>query len=125
MPILIQPRGGFSVQAGRFRHRITLQSCVSSRDSAGGIVKTWTNFLTGVPAVVEPISGREFFIARQIASTVDTSITIRWRAGILATMRVLYGSDAYDITAVLPDGDSGRRTLSLMCTKTSAEGFRT
>ncbi len=125
MPVLLGPKGGFSIQAGRFRHRITIQRRTTTRDSAGGIVETWTNFATGVPAVVEPASGREFFIARQIESTVDTSITIRWRPGISETMRVLHGSDAYDITAVLPDGDSGRKTISMMCTKRGAEGFRT
>ena len=124
MPVLLGPKGSYSIQAGRFRHRVTIQKRTTGRDSAGGIVESWTDFLTGVPAVVEPASGREFFLARQIASTVDTSITIRWRPGISETMRVLHGSDVYDITAVLPDGDSGRKTISMMCTSRGAAGFR-
>jgi len=103
---------------------VTLQSRTTGRDSTGGIVDTWTDYLTGVPAVIEPASGREYFIAKQIASTMDTSITIRWRPGIVETMRVLHGADVYDINSVLPDSDSGRETLSLICTKRGAEGFR-
>lgn len=125
MPVLLRPTGRFAIQAGRFRHRITLQRRTTARDSAGGTVEIWTNYISGIPAVVEPASGREFFTAQQIASTVDTSITIRWRPGISETMRALHGADIYDITAVLADADTGRETLSLMCTKRGAEGFRT
>jgi SPP1 family predicted phage head-tail adaptor len=117
-------RGSFAIQAGRFRHRITLETRTTTRDSAGGILETWTTFASGIPAVIEPISGREFFSARQIESTVDTSITIRWRPGVLETMRVLHGSDIYDVTAMLPDADTGRKTISLMCTRRNADGFR-
>lgn len=117
-------KGSFAVQAGRFRHRITLESRTSSRDAAGGVVDSWRVFASGVPAVIEPLGGREFFAARQIEATVDTVITIRWRPGVTETMRVLHGSDSYDITAALPDGDSGRKTISLMCTRRLAEGFR-
>ncbi len=124
MPILLGPKGGYSIQAGRFRHRVTIQARTTTRDSAGGVVETWRNFATGVPAVVEPASGKEFFIARQIESTVDTSITIRWRPGILETMRIVHGGKTYDIVAVLPDGDSGRKTISFMCAWRGAEGFR-
>lgn len=118
------PKGSYSIQAGRFRHRITLQTRQTTRDSAGGIVDSWKNFASGVPAVIEPASGKEFFAARQIDATVDTAITIRWRPGVDETMRVLHGADIYDIIAALPDGDSGRKILSLMCLQRKASGFR-
>lgn len=124
MPVLLRPSGKIAVQAGRFRHRVTIQRRTTGRDDAGGIVDTWTDHLTGVPAIIEPASGQEYFIARQIASTMDTSITIRWRPGIDETMRVLHGTDTFDINSVLPDSDTGRETLSLICTKRGAEGFR-
>ena len=117
-------RGSYAVQAGRLRYRVTLEQRLVSRDSAGGVVDSWATFASNVPAALEALSGREFFSARQIESTIDTVISIRWRPGVLQTMRVLHGSDVYDINAVLPDAETGKKVLTLMCTKRNADGFR-
>lgn len=116
------------MQAGRLRHRITLQSLVpNSRGAAGGQIKAWTDFVTAIPAEVASVSGREFFASTQIQTQVSTKITIRYRDGVDATMRVIHitrnGPVYYAIEAPLPDAK--KRFLTLMCTLRNAEGLRT
>jgi SPP1 family predicted phage head-tail adaptor len=124
MTNLLGPKGSYTVQAGRFRHRVTLQKQSSGRDSAGGVVTLWTNFAVGVPAAISPVSGREILTAQQIAADVSTEIAIRWRPGVDETMRVLHNDETYGIVSVIADGDSGRKVLTLSCTRRKADGFR-
>lgn len=111
------------MRAGRLRHRITIQTQTQVQDSTGSIVLTWSEFAT-VWASIEPISGREFFSAAQVQSTVSTRIRIRNLPGVTETMRILHGTDYYDIQAVLTDAKSGLHEMQLMCVKRSAQGFR-
>lgn len=106
------------MQAGRLRHRITLQSSTESKDSFGGASKTWAAVGT-VWAAVEPLSGREYFDARQQEASVDTRITVRWRDGVEPKMRVLWTDPSdtahvYDIVSVITDYTHMRQYV-LMC----------
>lgn len=101
------------MQAGRLRHRITIQQKAPTRDSFGGEVEAWTAVAT-VSASVEPLDGREFLEARQLQAEVTTRIRIRYRTGIVPQMRVVWGSHTYDVQAVI-DPASRRRELQLMC----------
>jgi SPP1 family predicted phage head-tail adaptor len=78
-------------------------------------VTTWTDVAT-VWASVEDLTGREYQAAQATQNPVQTRIRIRYRAGIVASMRALYGNVIYNIEAVL-DRDGGRVELQLMCTK--------
>jgi SPP1 family predicted phage head-tail adaptor len=98
----------------KLRHRVTVQSQVHTQDSGTGEdIVTWTNFLADEPAEVVPLSGREFIQSAAMQAAVDTRMTIRWRSGVLATMRVVFDSQNYQIKAVLPD-PSNRKWLTLM-----------
>ena len=47
---------------------------------------------------------------------MTTRIRIRYRAGIVPSMRVVHRSTTYNIRLVIPDPDSGRRWITLGCT---------
>lgn len=104
----------------KLRHRVDIEERTDTLDSDGRQVEGWTSILTSeergplLPAEIVPLSGREFVAAQAVQAGVTTRITIRWRAGVTAAMRVVHGADVYNIKAVLPD-PTLRRHLSLMC----------
>jgi len=124
MSVLLGPKGSYTVQAGRFRHRVTLQAKTVGRDSTGGLTESWTNFAKNVPAAIDAVTGREGLNAQQVTSTVTTEISIRWRPDVEPTMRVLHRSVIYNIEGVIPDNQTGRKTITLLCVQRNADGFR-
>lgn len=108
--------------AQRLRHRITLQQKTVTQDPLGtAITQAWSDWLAAEPAEVVPLSGREFIQAGGKHAAVTARITIRWRPGVDATMRVLFDGGIYNIEAVLPD-PSGRRWLTLMVSEGASDG---
>lgn len=108
------------VDAGALDQRITLQQRAAGVDALGQEAAAWTDAVT-VWAAAEPLRGREYFAAAQTQSAVDVRFRIRWRAGVAASMRVLWRGVAHDITAVIePRG--ARQELELMCTSGVKDG---
>lgn len=113
--------------AQRLRHRVDIQAPVITRDpeTEEAIREDWESIRGSadelIPAAIEPLSGREFLAAASTQSAVSTRITIRERAGLLPSMRVLHQGDVYNIRAILPD-PSLRRHLVLMCETGANDG---
>ena len=101
------------MRAGDLRHRVTIQQPVETQNAYGEPVVAWQDVAT-VWAAVEPLRGREFFDAQQVQARVDHRIRIRYRADVTPKMRVLLGSRAFNIQAVI-EPESRRRELHLMC----------
>ena len=101
------------MEAGRLRHRVTIQSKTVVQDAYGEETITWGTFAT-VWANVEPLRGREFLEARQVMAEVSTRITMRYYAGVKPEMRAVFGSITYDILAVI-HVESREREMQLMC----------
>ena len=98
----------------KLRQRVTLQQQVHTQDpTTGEDLVTWAAFLTDEPAEVVPLSGKEFIQSAANQAAVDARMTIRWRSGVLPTMRVVFDSQNYSIHAVLPD-PTNRKWLTLM-----------
>jgi SPP1 family predicted phage head-tail adaptor len=101
------------MEAGRLRHRVTIQSMTEAQDgTTGAITESWSAGDT-TWASIEPLSGREYLAAQEMQSQIMARITIRHRT-VTAKMRVLHGSTVYNVHAVLPDKDSGTEYLTLM-----------
>lgn len=110
------------LNAGRLRHRVVIQSPVSTQDQdTGEAIITWSNLDT-VWAEIAPISAREFVASDREDSKVTTRITIRYRDDIDASMRLYHASKDfyYNIEGVLSDKESGLEYLTLPC----SEGLR-
>ena len=99
--------------AGALRHRVTLQSATETATKHGARLETWAAVAT-VWAEVSPLQGREFMEGRREESELDSRIRIRYRAGVVPGMRIVWGSRIYDIMAVIETG-AQRRELVLMC----------
>lgn len=79
----------------------------------GGVVETWGTYKT-VYAAVEPLNGKEYFDSERRAADVNTRIRIRYVAGVVPKMRVLFGSRVFDIKSVINPSERNRE-LVLMC----------
>ena len=108
------------MRAGMLRHRVTIQrqELVFGKFGAPLHDKVWENVAT-VWASLEAMSGREFFASQQVQSEVTHKVTIRFRPGVAADMRIVHGGRVFGIVAPLPDNRGTR--LVLMCREVSGE----
>lgn len=102
-----------TIEAGRLRHRVTIQRQTQTQNAqTGELTVAWTDVAT-VWAAVEPISAREFIAAQEPNAKITARVTIRYRGGIDASMRLIHRGRRYNIQGVLEDMDSGREYLTL------------
>lgn len=106
------------MKAGTLRHRVTLQRLVSAQGASGDLAQSWAD-VTTVYAAVEPLSGREYWQAQQVAAETSIRVRIRYRQGVEPTMRVLYGSRILEILGIV-DLEERHVELQLMCREINA-----
>lgn len=88
------------MRLGPLRHRVTFESRKTGRDEYGQPVEGWDVVAT-LWASVEPISGRELLTAQQVQTAVTHRIRCRYRAGIQAAQRIVFGARNFDIQTVI------------------------
>jgi SPP1 family predicted phage head-tail adaptor len=105
------------MQAGRLRHRVYFDQYVVEIDSDGESTEEWQPAFGGIEihARVRALSGRELVAAAAIHSKVSTEIQVRYRSGFAPSMRGRHDGITYDILAVIPDPESRRRWITLLC----------
>lgn len=101
------------IGAGVLDQRITIQQKITTRDLVGGEVNNWTTWAT-VWAAVIPIRGSEYVAHRQAQSDITTKFRIRYRPWLTTAMRIIHGSQVFDIREVI-DPNSRHEYLELMC----------
>ncbi len=102
------------MRAGELRHRIVIQQNTPTRDAFNAEVESWASWAT-VWAKIETVSGSEYIEQQAAGATVTHQVTVRHRAGIVPTMRVVFESRTFEITAVLEDNLN--RATRLMCSE--------
>lgn len=110
---------------GKLRHKVRLEELQALTDTSGDVIqdpstgevsRAWV--LVSEPwAAIEPMSGREFIAAAAVQSKVTTRITISYRPGLSAGMRVVHNGKIYNIEATLTDKDSGLEYISMPCSE--------
>ena len=109
-----------AVAAGKLRHKVELQEKSIAQDPVTGEMQTTWVTVAETWAEIVPVSGREFLAASAEQSEVRGRITIRYRDGVDASMRVVHRGMYYNILAVMRDAESGKEHLTLM----TGEGVR-
>lgn len=109
-----------SCEAGRLNQRVTLQQRAAGVDALGQELTTWSDVAT-VWAEVQPLRGREYFAAGQLQSAVDVRVRIRWRAGVVPAMRVVWRGEPMEIVSVI-EPDAAKVSLELMCVSGVRDG---
>lgn len=102
------------MQAGTLNRQVTIQKESTILDEYNEPITDWVDVDT-LWADIRNLSGLETIKSNVEVSLVKSSIRIRYRAGITAAMRVLYGTTIYDIDAVLMDTHD-REFIDLICT---------
>lgn len=96
-----------SLDPGKLRHRVKLQTLTRTPDAGGGYTETWTDTAT-VWAAVEPLQGTERLRAMQVSPTLSHRIRMRYRANVTSAMQAVYNGRAFDITSVIDPGERHR-----------------
>jgi SPP1 family predicted phage head-tail adaptor len=88
--------------ASTLKHKVSIQSKTADSDAEGQAVENWAE-IAAPYADIRHLSGLETVKGGAVTSAVKVSIRIRYRPGLDAGMRVVHGTDVYNIQAVLPD----------------------
>lgn len=110
------------MQAGKLRHRITLQKPVKTQSpSTGAVINAWKDVAV-IWADVVDLSAREFIAAQAAQSEITTRITVRYRDDVTSKHRILFRGRVYNIHGVLADDKSGLEYLTLPCSQGVNDG---
>lgn len=109
-------------QAGRLRHRVTVQRKVETRDAVTGAVShTWDTLvlpgdlaLSDIPAECLTGPGRELQAADAKQAATALRVTLRYFPGLTEQMRVVWEGRAYDIQSIERDR-TARHFMWLRC----------
>lgn len=105
------------LKIGKLKHRVTLQEYTATRDSYGAELEAWVDIATAW-ASVEPLTGKEYFQTQQINAEISTKVTIRFKAGVAAKMRLIYNDRVFEIISVINTEEKDVQ-LVLMCREMS------
>lgn len=111
--------------AGKLRHRIDIQELVAVRDpiTLEFGEQDWVTRWEKCPARVEPLSARDLVAAKAAQSEATGRMVIRYRQGVLPTMRIIYRGEIYSIEGPpLEDDKSGRDYLTILVSKGVKDG---
>lgn len=113
------------MQAGKLRHRIDIEEMTTIRDPATGEYgePQWVARWPKCPARVEPLSARDLVAAQAAQSEATARMVIRYRAGVLPTMRIVYRNEVYSIEGPpLADPNSGLEYMTILVSKGVKDG---
>lgn len=92
---------------------MTLQQAARAPDGQGGATVTWSDVAT-VFANVQPLVGQEAVVSRQLQDSLTHKVTMRWRGGVKAAMRLKWGTRLFNIREVR-NIDERNHVLELRC----------
>ncbi|MBD1601183.1 phage head closure protein [Pseudomonas typographi] len=104
------------MRAGLLRHRMRFEQKVDVQDEESGemLPGTWQEAFTAWGSF-EPLSARDLIAAQAGQSEATARVVIRYRDGVLPTMRIIHRGQIYNIEGPpLPDKVSGREYLTIL-----------
>ncbi len=107
--------------AGQLDQRLTLQQRATGNDVLGQPSGAWIDVAT-VWGRARPLRSRELFAAGQVQNVSDVEFTLRWRADVATTWRVLWRDTPHDITGEPIDVDGQRQWLQLLASTGLRDG---
>jgi SPP1 family predicted phage head-tail adaptor len=114
------------MQSGKLRYLVALEQKTSARDNFGADQELWNTVAT-IYAGFDTLSGQELFAAQKINADVTHKITLRYRAGIIAAMRINWTDTTegrnriFDIIAPM-DPEQRRQMLTVLAIERNIPG---
>jgi SPP1 family predicted phage head-tail adaptor len=101
------------MQAGKLRHRLTIQYPVQEPNEIEEMVTVWKD-LAIVWGSIEPLRGTTYFAAKQANSTVDGKITLRYQ-DLKPTYRLTWidqkeNTRIFNIVSIIQPQQRGKET---------------
>jgi SPP1 family predicted phage head-tail adaptor len=91
----------------------TIQKFYSAQNTFGEAIKTYVNLCTAWIKII-PLQGLELYQAQQLHAEATYAIKMRYRAGIVSTLRLKYKARYFDILYVQNVGENNTE-LNLLC----------
>ena len=104
--------------AGQLRHKVTIQKQGEGVNDWGEPVNDWQDVCSPWADIRQP-SGLSAIKADAQVSIVRTSVRIRFRTDVKPGMRVVHGTQIYDIKAGPLAVDGKRVFIDLICEETT------
>lgn len=106
------------MEAGKLRHRVTIQKKDKVQDPISGeILFEWVDIWKDIPASIDYLSVRDYMGGLTASQTpqakITARITIRYRDGINAEMRILHKNKIFDIKGLLQDNNLGLEYITI------------
>lgn len=101
------------MRTGSLRHLVTIQSPVKTKSLTGAVGSQWELFRQ-VWANIETFKSIERQAANAAWPGADVKITMRYMAGLLPTMRIVYDDVIYSILGI-NDIEMRHREMELTC----------
>ena len=95
------------MKAGELKQRITIQIPQRSKNAFGEWIDTFADWVT-VWAALEPLTGGRYLQSKQLTAEVTGVVRIRYRTGLLPTMRLLYGMRIFNIVSIVQPKEAKR-----------------
>lgn len=105
------------VSSGQLTRLVTIQERMESDDGGGGQDVVFSDVGTAW-SKVETGGGREFVQAQQLVPELTHRVVMRYRRGLTAKRRLVYGERALAIHAVI-DPEERHEQLVLLCSEVS------
>ena len=102
------------MHAGKLDKKIIIQVRTLSQDASGQPNETWSTFAI-VYANIKPLVGKDLLEANQLVNQISHDVTIRYRRGIKAKMRISYLDRYFEIASPPIDPNESREWLYLKC----------
>jgi len=96
------------MKIGDLKKLINIEKQTIVNDGMGGQTVTWTTHAANVWAAIWPISAKEIIKSDKEIMVVSHRIRIRYRAGILSSMRIRYGSQYFNIVSIINQNMANR-----------------
>lgn len=104
---------------GKLRHQVALLKPVISKDELGQEIEN-LEVQKAVWASIEPLSGKEYFSAKQVNSEVNVKITLRYIESLLPQWVVRFGQQTFNIEAII-NFEEKNKYLQLLCSEKVSE----
>ena len=98
------------MNSGRYRHRVTIQEKVVTKDAVGGILETWGTAFTRY-AKIRPLTSREVFEADQLQTRQSHAIDFRFSSVVSTQHRVAFKARIFLIKSVSNPDERQQVTL--------------
>lgn len=93
------------------REKITIQYLSDAQDEYGESTNAWVDFKSNVWASKEQLLGNEYYQAESFNSNVEVKFRTYWFDGVTNEMRIVNGSEVYEILSAINPKTLNRELL--------------